>query len=222
MSRFDWKAKEYKSKSTIYIKKSAIAKFEPRLLHQLAYGAKQIVTGLLQRQFSHTASRKLTTCSPNSWFFISITFKLTKLSYSTLTNIQSFPRACSGSMKMWACCQVGQVVEWRVVRGRIVTAPTLFLSLVVDGNLFCLQTSHLFSTLREKTSTRTPAPIFHKLIEDGFFCLLRTIAVLGGGCSTEVEHTTREQEIVGSNPAWRWAFFLQSFPTFLHQWSVPN
>ena len=28
------------------------------------------------------------------------------------------------------------------------------------------------------------------------------------GCSTALEHTPRNQEVAGSNPAWCWAFFL--------------
>ena len=39
-----------------------------------------------------------------------------------------------------------------------------------------------------------------------------------------VEHTPNYQEVVGSNPAGCWAFFLLllSFPTSLHHWSVLN
>ena len=45
----------------------------------------------------------------------------------------------------------------------------------------------------------------------------------GSVCSTEVEHTPHNQEVVGSNPdgCWAFVFFFLSFPTFLHLWNVP-
>ena len=45
---------------------------------------------------------------------------------------------------------------------------------------------------------------------------------LGHGCCTAVERTTRNQEVVGSNPAGCCDFFLLllSFPTFLRQGNV--
>ena len=50
------------------------------------------------------------------------------------------------------------------------------------------------------------------------------MCLVGHGCSTAVEDTPRNQEVVGSNPPGCCAFFLLllSFPTFLHQWSVLN
>ena len=46
---------------------------------------------------------------------------------------------------------------------------------------------------------------------------------LVNSCSTEVEHTPHNQEVVGSNPdgCWAFVFFFLSFPTFLHLWNVP-
>ena len=47
--------------------------------------------------------------------------------------------------------------------------------------------------------------------------------LVGRGRWTTVKRTPRNQEVVGSNPAGCWAFFLLLFlPTFLHQWSVLN
>ena len=39
------------------------------------------------------------------------------------------------------------------------------------------------------------------------FCPNEASSNLGSGCSTVVEHTPRYREVVGLNPAWRWAFF---------------
>ena len=41
-------------------------------------------------------------------------------------------------------------------------------------------------------------------------------------CSTAVEHTPQNLEVIGSNPAGCWAlfFFFLFLPTFLRQWSV--
>ena len=45
----------------------------------------------------------------------------------------------------------------------------------------------------------------------------------GCGCSTTVEHTPRNLEVVGLNPAGcSFFFFFLSLSTFLHQWSVLN
>ena len=47
---------------------------------------------------------------------------------------------------------------------------------------------------------------------------------LGCGCSTASEHTPRNLEVMGLNPAGCLAFFtfLLSFPALLLQWSVPQ
>ena len=50
-------------------------------------------------------------------------------------------------------------------------------------------------------------------------------SVLGSGCSTGVEHTPRDREVMGSNPAGCWAFFSTlSFSEYLsiHQWRDLN
>ena len=44
----------------------------------------------------------------------------------------------------------------------------------------------------------------------------------GRGCSKAVVNKLSNMEVVGSNPAGCWAFFLFFFPTSLHQWSVLN
>ena len=40
--------------------------------------------------------------------------------------------------------------------------------------------------------------------------LIKTWIALGSGCSTAVERMPRNREVVGSNPAGCWAFFLFS------------
>ena len=58
---------------------------------------------------------------------------------------------------------------------------------------------------------------------------LKNVFALGSGCSTAVEHTPRNLEVVGSIYAGCWAFFSSfssfnffypSLPTFLHKWNV--
>ena len=50
---------------------------------------------------------------------------------------------------------------------------------------------------------------------------LSSVTRLGRGCCTAVGHTPHNQKVEGSNLAGS-GFFLLSFPTYLHQWSVLN
>ena len=53
------------------------------------------------------------------------------------------------------------------------------------------------------------------LVKSGLKLAL-TVLGLGSGCSIAVEHTIRDREVVGSNPARCWAFFnTLSFYVFL-------
>ena len=60
---------------------------------------------------------------------------------------------------------------------------------------------------------------------------MSTSLKVGFGCGTAVEHTPRNLDVVGSNPAGCWAFLFLllllsisslSLPTFLHHWIVLN